>query len=339
MPPITLKEIAKRSEVSFQAVSAVLNNRTGSRVSSTTRERIIRIARESGYQPHFGYQLMRGKNPTTVALLVSVNYIRITEYTRDLMLSLMEGFNDAGYATYAHTFGPDPKANLAKVRELTNRGVSHFVFLGSPLGHMEILAEIEASGLRYISTSPNFPRHVTKLKNPGRIELLREFRRRFGDGFKLMCQEHEGRPEPGSYLADDLVAVFPEWTRAECCDRLLHLIPAIDYNRPTMEMELFETGAAEAAVMRERYPDARAFVFMNDYFALGAARALHERGVAIGRDLSLAGHDNILAVQTSILPISTVAFDLPLLRELLMEHVFTDGECRRALPSRAILKL
>ncbi len=46
---ITLKQIAKLAGVSRSTVSRVINNRPG--VRSETRERVLKIIREYGYEP------------------------------------------------------------------------------------------------------------------------------------------------------------------------------------------------------------------------------------------------------------------------------------------------
>ncbi|MFN8375389.1 MAG: LacI family DNA-binding transcriptional regulator [Anaerolineae bacterium] len=47
---ITLEEIAKLAGVSRSTASRAANGRTG--VSAATRERVLRIIREQGYQPN-----------------------------------------------------------------------------------------------------------------------------------------------------------------------------------------------------------------------------------------------------------------------------------------------
>ena len=58
---LTLKDIAKEVGISYQAVSAVLNNRPGIRVSPQRREQILEIARKGGYQRNFSYDLFHRK--------------------------------------------------------------------------------------------------------------------------------------------------------------------------------------------------------------------------------------------------------------------------------------
>ena len=71
---MTLKDIAVAAHVSHQAVSAVMNGHSNSRVSAATREKILKIAREGGYKPSFGYKLLHGHSTRTVAIIAAYRY-------------------------------------------------------------------------------------------------------------------------------------------------------------------------------------------------------------------------------------------------------------------------
>lgn len=49
---VTVRDVAQASGVSVTTVSFVLNGVTGQRISTATRERVLRVARELGYVPH-----------------------------------------------------------------------------------------------------------------------------------------------------------------------------------------------------------------------------------------------------------------------------------------------
>ena len=57
---VTMKEIARMAQVSQQAVSAALSGTGHSRVSARTREKILRIARETHYVPDAASRTLRG---------------------------------------------------------------------------------------------------------------------------------------------------------------------------------------------------------------------------------------------------------------------------------------
>jgi DNA-binding LacI/PurR family transcriptional regulator len=58
--PVTLKDVARRSGVSVTTVSRILNSRpTGMPIREETRERILAVARELGYQPNLLARALR----------------------------------------------------------------------------------------------------------------------------------------------------------------------------------------------------------------------------------------------------------------------------------------
>ncbi len=64
---ITLKEIAKRCDVSASTVSNILNGRP--KVSEETKERVLAVIKETGYQPNFFAQGIRKKKSRIIGIL------------------------------------------------------------------------------------------------------------------------------------------------------------------------------------------------------------------------------------------------------------------------------
>ena len=64
---ITLKEIAKKCGVSITTVSNVLNNKP--KVSDETRQRILELVKETGYQPNYFAQGMRKQKTRIIGII------------------------------------------------------------------------------------------------------------------------------------------------------------------------------------------------------------------------------------------------------------------------------
>ncbi len=67
---VTLKEIAQHAGVSFQAVSAVLNNSTKVRVSDDKRRRIMQLVDELGYRPNLLARQLVGKKDKVIGVII-----------------------------------------------------------------------------------------------------------------------------------------------------------------------------------------------------------------------------------------------------------------------------
>ncbi len=66
--PITIKDIARRLDISYGTVSRALNNRYG--VSEETRERVLASARELNYHPNAGARDLVTQKPSTIGLVL-----------------------------------------------------------------------------------------------------------------------------------------------------------------------------------------------------------------------------------------------------------------------------
>lgn len=67
----TLRDIARRAEVSVAAVSLVLNNRTReARIAAATARRIRRVADELGYRPHYFARSLRTNRTSLIGVTV-----------------------------------------------------------------------------------------------------------------------------------------------------------------------------------------------------------------------------------------------------------------------------
>ena len=67
---VSIKDIAKRARVSTATVSLVLNNKENSFISQTTRERILKIAKELNYRPNVLARGLVKKRTNTIGVVV-----------------------------------------------------------------------------------------------------------------------------------------------------------------------------------------------------------------------------------------------------------------------------
>jgi len=82
---VGIKDIAKASGVSVSTVSNVINGRKN--VGKATREKILQLCEEMGYQPNFlGKTLKSGKTDTVV--------FNFSDFDRAFYLKIIEGIND-----------------------------------------------------------------------------------------------------------------------------------------------------------------------------------------------------------------------------------------------------
>ena len=91
---VTMKQIAERANVSRGAVSAVLNNISGIRVSPSTRTKILNIAEEMNYRKDFAATAL--KTGKTGLFGFICGGLRLPFFA-ELADCLMQSVNSKGY--------------------------------------------------------------------------------------------------------------------------------------------------------------------------------------------------------------------------------------------------
>jgi LacI family transcriptional regulator len=97
---IDIRELARRSGVSVATVSRALNDRAD--VSATTRERVLRLARELGYTPNQQARTLVRRRSDMVGLIWDTGYESETgknrhPFLQDLLVGLKRAASDANY--------------------------------------------------------------------------------------------------------------------------------------------------------------------------------------------------------------------------------------------------
>lgn len=325
---IMIKDIARAANVSIPAVSAVLNNKTNSRVSPATREKILHFAKEMNYTPNFSGLLLSGKKTRTVALLISSIWHKSEDYMKDTIISLMSQFDQQGYACYLADITGDANTNCTKVLELISRGVHHFVFLGSPKGRDQIRELIESRNKSYIVYgNPGFlDRYVESDSASGAASVIRFFLSRSKTNFRMLINPFlSDSPEMNNRMCG-LMAVFPDIDVKILVKRYVIQMDKMD-NTVENQLDVFvKTGYDMTAALLEDVPGVQAIFYLSDYFAIGGAKLLRERGIVIGKDILLAGFNETAAVKNYLYPISSVEHDIKkitgiIIRESLNENL------------------
>lgn len=298
---ITLKEIARIAGVSFQAVSAALNDTPGIRVSPEKREMIRKIAAELGYQRNFCYNLMHNKQTNTAAIVVAMPRMAQEEHLRILVLELMNRFNEMQIATYYFDRMTESiEENLNHIRRLISRGVEAFIMIGSPHGHCEIQQEFKSRNCTFICfDAPLLERNLQPDSFEMRRKIIDLIRQKTGENFKLILP---------STTRDSSYNRLLKWlypgseTKTVWNDKVFELPP---FSWDINEQFLFECGWQATARLLEKEPHIRGFVFPSDSFALGSGGYLETQGFTVGKDVFVSGFNANNSVKMQKMPIIT----------------------------------
>ena len=125
MSGITITELAERCGVAVSTVSRAMNDRSG--ISARTRERILQVARETGYVPNTAAKNLKISSTGTVAVVFQGWTSELLNHVLD---TVRDQLTEAGLDLYS-VHVSDHDANTATiVRLVTERRLAGLVFLG-----------------------------------------------------------------------------------------------------------------------------------------------------------------------------------------------------------------
>lgn len=160
----TIKDIALKIGISNQAVSAVLNGKTNSRVSKLRREQILKAAREMNYQPNAMAATLRNGKSRLIGVLTD-SYIG---YRSFMMLQNIEHLAEArGYRVITSFTHDNIRGMHENYQFLLNHGIPGVICLshdypkfGSEMrkafsgdGRIVFMEKTSFPNLKYITTS------------------------------------------------------------------------------------------------------------------------------------------------------------------------------------------
>jgi LacI family transcriptional regulator len=286
---ITIRDIAKLANVSYQTVSLVMNNKPG--VSEKTRKRILRLMAEQDYRPNLAAQTLNTNRSHTLELIyVDVNYGgRLADSTNDMVRT-------ASAADYSLLVSVTDATHLGTALDRAASRSVDGVIIHAPrlrIADDELLALCKGmplvrrdytpgSRLAWVGFDQQYAtqlavEHLIQLGHrqiaaiPPETDILNGYWRY--TAWKNVLLEHSLRPGP---------AAFGDYSTHSAYKAAQHII---------------DSGAAFTAV-----------VVGTDNMALGAIRAFHERGLRVPADVSVVSFDNTEIADYLEPPLTTVDF-------------------------------
>jgi DNA-binding LacI/PurR family transcriptional regulator len=270
--PPSAHDVARLAGVSQAAVSRAYTE--GASIAKDTREKILRAAKSVGYRPNLlARSLIKGESGIVGAVIGSPkNAISIAA-----LAALSKGLSQAGKHLLVSTSEGSPTAD-AHVKDLLNYRVDALLIMATRISS-KLAQQCRREGVPVISIdnrkeSPSVTCNDREGARQIAAHLLQQGYRRLG----LIA----GDPE--SPVSRERESAFTAYLTSQRA-------PA-----PVREIGYFRRhGALQATrnlLSRKQRPDA--IFCTNDYMAFAAIEvARHEFGLEIGRDIGIAGFDDI----------------------------------------------
>jgi LacI family transcriptional regulator len=293
MSEATIRDVARRASLSVATVSRALNGFDN--VSEQAKERVAEAVRALGYVPHAGARSLSLARTNAIGVVLPDLH---GEFFSEIVRGMDREASRRGYLLLlSNLHGSPDQASLA-LRAMHGR-VDGLIVMAPQLKAEELEAALPA-GLPSIlinTRGGRGARAAIHLDNAAGVRSVVEHFAALGRR-RLV---HIAGPE-GNVDADERAAAF----RAACSERGLQC----ELLRGDFEEESGEAAVAQLLRAGQRFD---AVFAGNDNMAIGALQALRSAGVAVPRDVTVVGFDDIPLARH--LGLSTVRVRIPELGE------------------------
>ncbi len=291
---VTLKDIAQRVGVSVTTVSRALGGYDD--VAEKTRQRIVQTAQEMGYQPNIIARSLQRRHTNIVGFIIPTFGPRFSD---PFFSELLAGI---GNEAAKHQFDLLVSTCAPGAEELE--------------AYERLVGSCQVDGLLVVRTRCNDERiaYLAARDFPfvafGRSNLDVDFPYVDENGTQGLCEVTEHLIDLGhrriAFIAAPQGLMFGSY-RLQGYRRALkaHHIP---FDKAlVVNGDLTQRGGHEVAHrLLKLSPPPTAIIADNDLMALGAISAAQEHGLTVGRDVAIAGFDDIPLAEHSHPPLTTV---------------------------------
>ncbi len=277
----TLADVARRAEMSTAAVSLILNDRPGSRLSAEAVERVRAAAAELGYRPNPAAQSLRLGRTRTIGFVS--DQVTLTRYASAMIGGVLEAARAHGHTVLMSETGRGGELSEA-VEEMTDRRVDGLL-IGLMAARVVDVPPTPAQLPLVLINGASPEGHPCVLPDEHRAGeavaryLVERGHRRIG----ILGDLPEARTvaSASATIRDRFAGISSGLARAE-------VVPV----RVDVPDWAPEVGYEYGGPMLDAHPDLTAVIAGNDNVAFGIYQAAAERGLRVPDDLSIVSFDD-----------------------------------------------
>ena len=274
---ITLTELARKAGVSTATVSRALTN-SDHPMNEATRQRILKLAQESGYQPNQVARSLRTNTTKTIGILVE-NIL--SPFIAPIIRGIQDTLKPAGYLGLIINTDWDEQVEMESLHILNNRQIDGIIFVATWYRDTSLLEQMTKKPYAFVhrhfnSYSPN----------------------------SVLADDRSGARLAVGHLADlghrriAFLSGPADWdaSRFRLQGYLEELAArGLPYDEQLVTVGSWEVDGGHQAVQQLlTVQDPPTAVFAgNDMIALGAIQGAQDMGLQIPQDLAVVGYDNL----------------------------------------------
>lgn len=319
---VTMEEIAKKAKVSINTVSRALSNR--GEVSIPTRDKILKIAKELNYMPnYFAKGFRTAKTKILGAIIIDNSDPSFAVMLRGIQ-NMAEG---RGYHIILYNSGGEYQKEAQAIKLLL--GLRTMGLLINPTqASVDDILEVKERGIPFVLLCRRIENVVTNY---------------------VISDNEKGAYIATSYMIKKgyrqiaFLNAFPNCSDA--VERLRGYQKALAKNGIKFNSLLLKWGCINSDSGYEKMKDfirenkkVEALFCFSDYVALGAIRALEEKGFRIPEDIGVVSYDDIEFAMYSRIPLTTISASSQYLGEKAAQILIDIIEEKISEPQQVIIK-
>lgn len=294
---MTIKDIAEISGYGLGTVSRVINNKSG--VSDKAREEILRVIKESNYEPNSNARLLKMRDGSVIGVIVKGNHNFLFA---DIIEKVQSAFSDVKenvITEYIDEDGDEVEHALRMIRDKNLKGI---LFLGANIGFFDgrmnqvdipcVILTTNAQSLKVGKISS-----VSVNDEEAACEMISY----------LINKGHVNIGVIGGTLSENQIS----FSRYKGCEKgfrenQIPFRPKTNYVPCRYSMD---AGYEATKVLLDKNPNITAIFALSDIMAFGAIRAVNDMGIRVPEDISIAGFDGISISEYCIPRLTTIRQD------------------------------
>ncbi|SES07823.1 LacI family DNA-binding transcriptional regulator [Salipaludibacillus aurantiacus] len=289
----TIKDVAKKANVSIATVSRILNHKEG--YTEETRKKVLQTIEELGYHPNGVARGLISKRTNTIGVLVpSISSMIVSE--------MVSGIENVAHQTGTSVIVCHTESNGKKTMQylhlLKEKQVDGIIFTSEILKneYYEFLNKFNIPVVLLSSESINLP--VPHVKVDDRLAAYH--------ATEYLIKQGHSKIGMVSGNRQDMIAGLP---------RIEGFKMAMEMNQVPLSESLivsgrgfsFKDGSEAFEKLISAHPELTAVFAASDEMALGIISKAHKMNIDIPGRLSVIGYDNLAISEMSIPPLTTVA--------------------------------
>jgi len=318
----TIKDVAKKANVSTATVSRILNGLPG--YSEETKKRVLKVIEELGYQPNaVARGLVSRKTKTLGVLLPNVSSL----FAAEILNGIEDTAHESDHSVIVCNTDSNGIRTMKYLQVLNEKRVDGIIFTSEVLKkeYYDAMIEMNIPIVLISTASYRYPLPYVKVDDKHAAYSATEF---------LIKNGHE-RIAMISGTKDDPIAGVPRVEGYKQALRDYGLV--VDEQRITYGIDFgYKTGMMGMEQIINEMQDISAVFAASDEIAIGALSVANKRGWKVPDDISIIGYDNLKVAEMSIPPLTTVAQPLYEMGKIATKMLFKMINTGQTVESRII---